>query len=67
MERKKMLQNCELLRERGGKLRGRKIRERGEKLRGRKKNLSVDLLATHIVIVGVPIKNFMLKTNTIWN
>jgi len=27
----------ELLRERGGKLRGRKIRERGEKLRGRKK------------------------------
>ena len=62
-----MLQNCELLCERGGKLRGRKIRERGEKLRRRKKNLSVDLLATHIVIVGVPIKNFMLKTNTIWN
>jgi hypothetical protein len=36
-------------------------------LRGRKKNLSVDLLATRIVIVGVPVKNIMLKTNTIWN
>ena len=57
MERKKMLRNCELLRERGGKLRGRKIRERGE-------NLSVDLLATRIVIVSVPVKNIMLKINT---
>ena len=30
-------------------------------------NLSVDLLATRIVIVGVPVKNSMLKTNTRWN
>jgi hypothetical protein len=37
---------------------------RGGEIEREEKYLSVDLLATRIVIVSVPVKNIMLKINT---